>query len=562
MHAGIVEFDALADAVGTAAQNHDFLLVVHGNFVRCAAVSGVVVFRVFHAADGHDAEGGRDAVFLPAGADGLFRHSENLGQVFVGKAHFLGLAQGFRGKGIPVLPVQGKVKVRQFLHLFNEVRSDAGQFNYFPHGHAAAQEFINLEEAFAVAVGDFFSQFRGGEGFQLFHAAQAGAPDFQRAYSLLKSFLEVLPDAHYFAHGFHLGAQLVGRLGEFFKGPACELHDYIVAVRFVFFQRAFAPVGKFVHRDAGSQLGGDGGDREAGGLGSQGGGTGRTGVDFNNDDAVVFPVVGELHVCSSRDADGVQNAVGIILKLVLHFLRNGQHGRHAEAVSGVHAHGIHVLNKANGNLLSLGVTDDFQFQFLPSQHAFFHQHLVDEGCGQAAGDHLAQFLHVINDAAARAAHGVGGAQHDGVAQLGSHLFSFLHGIDGFGLGDRHADPVHGFLEDDAVFAAGDGFQVHADDFHAVLFQDAFLMQLGSQVQGRLAAQVGQQGIRAFLLNHGRDAVHGQRLNVGVVRHAGVRHDGGGVGIHQNDVVTFGAEGLAGLGAGVVELAGLADDDGA
>ena len=44
------------------------------------------------------------------------------------------------------------------------------------------------------------------------------------------------------------------------------------------FQGAFAPVGKFVHRDAGGQLGGDGGDREAGGLGSQGGGTGCTGV--------------------------------------------------------------------------------------------------------------------------------------------------------------------------------------------------------------------------------------------------------------------------------------------
>ena len=88
------------------------------------------------------------------------------------------------------------------------------------------------------------------------------------------------------------------------------------------------------------------------------------------------------------------------------------------------------------------------------------------------------------------------------------------------------------------------------------------MKLGGQVQGRLAAQVGQQGIRAFLFNHRRDAFHGQGLNVGVVRHAGVGHDGGGVGVHQNDVVAFGPEGLAGLGAGVVELAGLADDDGA
>ena len=165
-----------------------------------------------------------------------------------------------------------------------------------------------------------------------------------------------------------------------------------------------------------------------------------------------------------------------------------------------------------------------------------------------------------SDAAARAAHGVGGAEHDGVAQLGGHLLRFLHGIDGFGLGHRHADLVHGFLENDTVFTAGDGFQVHADDFHVVLLQDAFLIQLGGQVQGRLAAEVGQQSIRAFLFNHGRDAVHGQGLNVGVVRHAGVRHDGGGVGVHQNDVVAFSAQGLAGLGAGVVEFAALADDD--
>jgi hypothetical protein len=36
----------------------------------------------------------------------------------------------------------------------------------------------------------------------------------------------------------------------------------------------------------------------------------------------------------------------------------------------------------------------------------------------------------------------------------------------------------------------------------------------------------------------------------------------GFELHQNDAVTFLAQRLAGLGAGIVELAGLADDDGA
>ncbi len=117
---------------------------------------------------------------------------------------------------------------------------------------------------------------------------------------------------------------------------------------------------------------------------------GRAGIDFNDDDAVVLPVVRELHVRAARDADGVQNAVGVVLKPVLHVLRNGQHGGHAEAVPGVHAHGVHVFNEADGDFLALGVAHDFQFQFFPPQHAFLHQHLVDQGGGQAAGNHLAQ----------------------------------------------------------------------------------------------------------------------------------------------------------------------------
>ena len=55
---------------------------------------------------------------------------------------------------------------------------------------------------------------------------------------------------------------------------------------------------------------------------------------------------------------------------------------------------------------------------------------------------------------------------------------------------------------------------------------------------------------------------GERLDVGAVRQFRVGHDGGGVGIDQHDFVAFGAQGFAGLRAGIVEFAGLADDDGA
>ena len=44
--------------------------------------------------------------------------------------------------------------------------------------------------------------------------------------------------------------------------------------------------------------------------------------------------------------------------------------------------------------------------------------------------------------------------------------------------------------------------------------------------------------------------------------SGIGHDGGRIGIDQDHFVAVGAQRLGRLGAGVIELAGLADDDGA
>ena len=56
-------------------------------------------------------------------------------------------------------------------------------------------------------------------------------------------------------------------------------------------------------------------------------------------------------------------------------------------------------------------------------------------------------------------------------------------------------------------------------------------------------------------------LHRQRFNVNPVRNALVGHDGGGIGVDQNGGDTLFPQGLAGLGARVIELRRLADDDG-
>ena len=54
----------------------------------------------------------------------------------------------------------------------------------------------------------------------------------------------------------------------------------------------------------------------------------------------------------------------------------------------------------------------------------------------------------------------------------------------------------------------------------------------------------------------------KRLDIGAVGRARVGHDRGRVRIDQHDAISVFPQSLAGLGAGIVELAGLADDDGA
>ena len=185
---------------------------------------------------------------------------------------------------------------------------------------------------------------------------------------------------------------------------------------------------------------------------------------------------------------------------------------------------------------------------------------VDQAGGEAARHDLAELFHVVHDAAAGAAHGVGGTQHDGVSDAGGDGFAFLDGVGGGGFRHGDAELRHGLLELDAVFAALDGVEVDADDLHVVLREDAGFGEAGGKVQCGLAAEVRQQGVRTFALDDAFHALDGERLDVGVVRHAGVGHDGGGVRVDEDDLVARFSERLACLGAGIIEFTGLADDD--
>ena len=128
------------------------------------------------------------------------------------------------------------------------------------------------------------------------------------------------------------------------------------------------------------------------------------------------------------------------------------------------------------------------------------------------------------------------------------------------LGHVDADLEHDLLELLAVLGPVDDLGPGADQLDVVLGQDAVLVQGHRGVEPGLAAERRQQGVGFFPFDDLGDDFPGDRLDIGAVGRVRIGHDGRRVRVDQDDLVTFLAERLAGLGAGIVELAGLADDD--
>ena len=123
-----------------------------------------------------------------------------------------------------------------------------------------------------------------------------------------------------------------------------------------------------------------------------------------------------------------------------------------------------------------------------------------------------------------------------------------------------ADAAHGFFEQIAVFGFFDRLQFGADHLDAVLFQDALLGQIDGEIERRLAAEGRQDRVGPLLGDDFLDDVGGDRLDIGAVGETGIGHDRRRIGVDQDDPVALFLERLQRLGAGVIELAGLADDD--
>ena len=159
---------------------------------------------------------------------------------------------------------------------------DQGQLMDPIDGKTAEEGFIYGENAFIILCQDLCGQ---SLVIQCTHMdiRQTVVGDFCAANGFHQRLLEVSANGHDFTGGFHLGAELSCRIHEFVKGPFRKFNDNIVQRRLkagLCFAGDF--VFDFVHPVANGDFGSNTGDRIAGRLAGEGGGTGNPGVYLDN----------------------------------------------------------------------------------------------------------------------------------------------------------------------------------------------------------------------------------------------------------------------------------------
>ncbi len=404
----------------------------------------------------------------------------------------------------------------------------------------------------------------GGIEAALQGQGQARMAFLQAPQGLLQGFLEAAAQGHHLPHALHLGAEHRLRLGELLEGEAGHLHHHIVEHRLEGgLGAARDGVGQLPEPVAQGQLGGHPGDGEARGLAGQGGAAAHAGVHLHHHQPPALRVEGELHVAAARlHPHAPQDRLGGLAHALVFGVRQREGRGHGDAVARVDAHGIQVLNGAHHDHVVIEVAHHLQLELLPAQDALLHQHLPDGRQVQAPAQDGLELLDVVGDAAAGAAQGEAGAQDGGKARAGQDLPALLQAVGEAAPAGLQAQLVHQRLEAGPVLALLDGLHLGADEPRAEPLQQPRPVGLQGQVQRRLAAHRGQDRIRPLPLQDLLQHRQREGLHIGGIRPGRVRHDRGRVGVEKDRAHAFLPQGLEGLGARVVELAGLPDLDGA
>src|SRR5581483_2610419 len=325
-------------------------------------------------------------------------------------------------------------------------------------------------------------------------------------------------DGHHLADRFHLRPEHGFGTGEFFELPARDLDDDVIERRLKTRRRHFRDVVlDFIQPIADRELGRDFGDGEAGGLRRERGAARDTRIHLHDHHAAVCGINGELHVGSAGvDADFAQAAQGSVAHHLVFAIGERLRGRDGDGVACMDAHGIEVLNGADDDGVIRQIAHDFELEFLPAEDALFDQDFVDGRKVDAALQNVDQIFAIVGDAAAGSAERETGAENHRIADAGRERQAVFDVVDQLRLGRFQADLAHRVLEEQAVFSLFDGFDLGADQFHAVFIQDTGFGEVYRQVQTGLTADGGEQRVGTLATNHFFGEGDAERFDIGAV----------------------------------------------
>ena len=226
----------------------------------------------------------------------------------------------------------------------------------------------------------------------------------------------------------------------------------------------------------------------------------------------------------------------------------------------MHAHGVEILNRTDNDAVIIAVTHHFHLVLFPAEYGFFQQHLGGRRKIQTVFTNINELFLVVSDTATAAAHGKGRPDNNRETDRGLHLKCDFHTVGDLRPRRTQTDVGHGIPEQTTILGHINGFTTGADHLNTKLLQHTLTHQVERTVQCRLPTHGGQQRVRTFFLDDLRHCLPVNRFDINRIRHVRIGHDGGRVGVHQHHPKTFLAQCLAGLGTGIIKLAGLSDDD--
>src|SRR5690606_12585528 len=188
------------------------------------------------------------------------------------------------------------------------------------------------------------------------------------------------------------------------------------------------------------QLGRDLGNRKTGGLGGQRGRARYSRVHFDDDHAAILRVDTELHVgAAGFHTDFTQHRQRGVAHDLVFLVGQGLGRGHGDGVTGMHAHGIEVLDRADDDAVVLLVADHLHLVFLPTDQRFVDQQFLGRRKIQTAVADFLELFAVIGDPATGTTHGEGWANDARKADLVEDAVGFIHVVSDAGTRAFHAD---------------------------------------------------------------------------------------------------------------------------